>query len=44
MTKLLDYLISGRKVDGSKNFLDRKANIEKLNAIQEHTIFFLSSR
>merc|ERR1719318_1377520 len=52
MTKMLDILgdycnmkkWKFSRLDGSMNFLDRQANIDKFNTDPEHTIFLLSTR
>lgn len=52
MTKMLDILgdycnmkkLKFSRLDGSMNFLDRQANIDKFNSDPEHTIFLLSTR
>ena len=52
MTKMLDVLgdyCNMKKwkfcrLDGSMNFLDRQANIDKFNSDPEHSIFLLSTR
>ena len=52
MTKMLDilgdYLAMKKwkysRLDGSMNFIDRQANIDKFNTDPEQTIFLLSTR
>ena len=52
MTKMLDILgdyCNYKKwkfcrLDGSMNFIDRQANIDKFNKDPEYTIFLLSTR